>query len=227
MNHLIHRYHKLLALGLLVFWNFLLIAYRVHITGRRVFVFFLWNLFLAILPYLSSEMARYFGSRNKHFSALVFVLLAILFLPNSPYIITDLFHLRERAEMPLWFDTMLVFSVALSGLVLFYVTLFSIRSTLQLLWGKILAEITVLFVTFLCSFGIYLGRYLRFNSWDVMSNPNNLFDEIANRMINPSRHTQTIGVTLLYGAFLLTGYWVIKLFQMGIDRNVIVDRSVN
>jgi len=85
----------------------------------------------------------------------------------------------------------------------------------------------VLFVTFLCSFGIYLGRYLRFNSWDVMSNPNNLFDEIANRMINPSRHTQTIGVTLLYGAFLLTGYWVIKLFQMGIDRNVIVDRSVN
>jgi uncharacterized membrane protein len=227
MNHFIQRYHKLLALGLLVFWNFLLIAYRVHITGRRVFIFFLWNLFLAILPYLSSEVARYFGSKNKRFSALVFVLFAILFLPNSPYIITDLFHLRERAEMPLWFDTMLVFSVALSGLVLFYVTLFSIRSTLQLLWGKILAEITVLFVTFLCSFGIYLGRYLRFNSWDVMSNPNNLFDEIANRMINPSRHTQTIGVTLLYGAFLLTGYWVIKLFQMGIDRNVIVDRSVN
>ncbi len=227
MNNFIQRYHKLLALGLLVFWNFLLIAYRVHITGRRTFVFFLWNLFLAILPYLSSEMARYFGSKNKRFSALGFVLFAILFLPNSPYIITDLFHLRERAEMPLWFDTMLVFSVALSGLVLFYVTLFSIRSTLQLLWGKVLAEITVLFVTFLCSFGIYLGRYLRFNSWDVMSNPNNLFDEIANRMINPSRHTQTIGVTLLYGAFLLTGYWVIKLFQMGIDRNVIVDRSVN
>jgi uncharacterized membrane protein len=227
MNNFIQRYHKLLALGLLVFWNFLLIAYRVHITGRRVFIFFLWNLFLAILPYLSSEVARYFGSKNKRFSALGFVLFAILFLPNSPYIITDLFHLRERAEMPLWFDTMLVFSVALSGLVLFYVTLFSIRSTLQLLWGKVLAEITVLFVTFLCSFGIYLGRYLRFNSWDVMSNPNNLFDEIANRMINPSRHTQTIGVTLLYGAFLLTGYWVIKLFQMGIDRNVIVDRSVN
>jgi uncharacterized membrane protein len=227
MNHLIQRYHKLLALGLLVFWNFLLIAYRVHITGRRVFIFFLWNLFLAILPYLSSEVARYFGSKNKRFSALVFVLFAILFLPNSPYIITDLFHLRERAEMPLWFDTMLVFSVALSGLVLFYVTLFSLRSTLQLLWGKILAEITVLFVTFLCSFGIYLGRYLRFNSWDVMSNPNNLFDEIANRMINPSRHTQTIGVTLLYGAFLLTGYWVIKLFQMGLERNVFIDRSAD
>ena len=215
MNNFIQRNHKLFALGLLVFWNFLLIGYRVHVTGRRTFLFFVWNLFLAIVPYLGSEVAAYFGSKNRKLAALVFVMLAILFLPNAPYIITDLFHLRQREEMPLWFDTMLVFSVALSGLALFYVTLFAIKNVLELLWGRMLSEITVFFVSFLCSFGIYLGRYLRFNSWDVLSNPNDLFEEIANPIINPSSNVRSLGVTLLYGAFLLTGYLVIKLFRMG------------
>jgi len=215
MNNLFLKYHKLLALGLLIGWNFLLIGYRIDVTNRITFLFFLWNLFLAIVPYFSSEAAVYFSAKNRRFPAISFVLLAILFLPNSPYIITDLFHLRQRDDMPLWFDTMLIFSVALSGLVLFYITLFYIRNVIKQLFGAVFAEIMVVFICFLCSFGIYLGRYLRFNSWDVLSNPNDLFDEIANRLINPSRHTQTVGVTLLYGAFLLTGYWVIKLYRLG------------
>jgi uncharacterized membrane protein len=191
----------------------------VQVTGRRTFLFFLWNLFLAIIPYLSSEAAVYFARKNNRLTALWFLLFAILFLPNAPYIVTDLFHLRVRADMPLWYDTMLIFSVALSGLVLFYVALFQIRNMLELFWGWLLAELSVIFIAFLSSFGIYLGRYLRFNSWDVLSNPNDLFEEIANRLINPSRHTQTIGVTLLYGAFLLTGYWVVKLFTLHSAKN--------
>lgn len=142
--------------------------------------------------------------------------MAILFLPNAPYIITDLFHLRQRADMPLWFDTMVIFSVALSGLVLFYVALFGIKDVLERFWGRIAAEFSIVLVAFLCSFGIYLGRYLRFNSWDVLSNPNDLFDGIGNQLINSSIYTRVVGVTLLYGTFLLMGYWVIRLFQMGI-----------
>ena len=215
---LIRQYPKLVALGLMVFWNFILVAYRVNLTGRRIFIFFLWNLFLAIIPYLSTEAAGSFKTRNKRFPALIFVLLAILFLPNAPYIITDLFHLRQRADMPLWFDTMLIFSVALSGLALFFLALFGIKNVLEWLWGYIVAEISVVFIVFLCSFGIYLGRYLRFNSWDVLSNPNDLFDEIGNQLINSSIYTRVVGVTLLYGTFLLVGYWVIRLFQMGHTR---------
>lgn len=143
---------------------------------------------------------------------------AVLFLPNAPYIVTDLFHLRQRAEMPLWFDTMIIFSVALSGLVLFYVALFGIKDVLKRFWGGIAAESSIVFLVFLCSFGIYLGRYIRFNSWDVLSNPNDLFDEIGNQLINSSIYTRVVGVTLLYGTFLLMGYWVIRLFQMGNAR---------
>ena len=115
----------------------------------------------------------------------------------------------------MWFDTMVIFSAALSGLALFYVTLFSIRNVLELIWGRLLAEITIILVAFLCSFGIYLGRYLRFNSWDVLSSPHDLLVGIANPIFNPTVHARAIGVTLLYGTFLLVGYWVIKLFQMG------------
>ncbi len=218
MPTLIQRYPKLAALGLLLFWNFILVSYRVHLTETRVFVFFLWNLFLAIVPYLSTEVAGYFSAKNKRLPAFAFVLLAILFLPNAPYIITDLFHLRQRAEMPLWFDTMAIFSVALSGLVLFYVALFGIKDVLERFWGGITAEASIVFLVFLCSFGIYLGRYLRFNSWDVLSNTNDLFDEIGNHLINSSMYTRAVGVTLLYGTFLLMGYWVIRLFQMGNTR---------
>ena len=215
---LINRYPRLSALGLLIFWNFILVGYRVHLTGQKYFIFFLWNLLLAIIPYISSEIAIDFELKNKRNFAVVLLLLAILFLPNAPYIITDLFHLKQRAEMPFWYDTMVLFSVALSGLALFYATIFNIRNLLERIGGWKIAEAVVVFIGFLCSYGIYLGRYLRFNSWDVLANPNDLFGEMANHLVNPAVHTRTIGVTLLYGAFLLVGYWVIKLFQMGNNK---------
>jgi uncharacterized membrane protein len=82
-----------------------------------------------------------------------------------------------------------------------------------------MAESGIIVMIFLCSFGIYLGRYLRFNSWDVVSNPYTLVNEITDRVINPLDHPQTLGVTVLYGAFLLLGYWVIKLLEIGVETN--------
>lgn len=219
MYALLMRFPNLAALCLVVFWDFVLVVYRWQVTGQKTFRFFIWNLFLAIIPYLASELAVYAAANRRRNTALGLVLLSVLFLPNAPYIITDLFHLRERADMPLWFDTMLVFSLAISGLALFYAAVFDIRKVLLPFLGKILTEGTVLLLVFLSSFGIYLGRYLRFNSWDVLSNTNDLFEEIANRLINPSVHTRTAGVTILYGAFLLVGYWAIHLFKMGPERN--------
>lgn len=207
-----NRFSHFSALTLLVLWNVLLVAYRHEVTGKISFVFFIWNLFLAIIPYISSEIAIYCSVQKWNYSALGFLLFAILFLPNSPYIITDLFHLRQRVEMPFWYDTMLLFSMAISGLLLFYAALFNIRDMLARWFGGIWAEVSVSLISFLCAYGIYLGRYLRFNSWDIVSNPDLLFDEIADHITNPTVHPRTMGVTLLYGAFLLVGYWVARLF---------------
>jgi uncharacterized membrane protein len=200
-----------LALILGLTWNTLLVWYRVDVTDRRIFIFFLWNLLLSVIPYLSSEAAVYSGARK--WVAIPLVLLTVLFLPNAPYIITDFFHLRTRADMPLWYDTLLIFSMAATSWLLFYLALFNIRALLRRWWNGWMTEIVIALICLLCGFGIYLGRYLRFNSWDILSNPNDLIDEIAERLINPSVHTRMVGVTLLYGAFLLTGYWVVRLYN--------------
>jgi uncharacterized membrane protein len=98
------------------------------------------------------------------------------------------------------------------GLLLFYLALFNIATVLRDLFGRVWAEISVAFLCFLCAFGIYLGRYLRFNSWDVVSNPDNLFYQITDKLTNPSDDTRSLGVTLVYGTFLLVMYWVVRLF---------------
>lgn len=212
MDAMPQRFAPFFALVLLISWNVLLVVYRHHVTGKIGFVFFIWNLLLAIIPYLSSQAAVYFFQLKQKWLAIGLILFAILFLPNSPYIITDLFHLRQRAEMPFWYDTMLLFSMALSGLLFFYASLFNIQAVLAKWLGMLWAEVAVSMIAFLCAYGIYLGRYLRFNSWDVVSKPDNLFEEIAEHISNPGVNPRIVGFTLLYGAFLLVGYWVARLF---------------
>ncbi|MBL7827038.1 MAG: DUF1361 domain-containing protein [Saprospiraceae bacterium] len=204
---------KWIAVGLIIFWNGLMVGYRMQVTGHRVFLFFIWNLFLAFLPFLCSQAAVFFQRQKAWWISLAMLGISVLFLPNSPYIVTDLFHLRTRAEMPLWFDTLLIYSMATSGLIFFYLALFDILKVVRHWLNRFTAEFLVSILCFLCGFGIYLGRYLRFNSWDVMSNPDELIGEIADRITDPYRHPQTIGVTLLYGAFLLAGYWVVHLLN--------------
>ncbi len=204
--------NKVLALALLIFWNAALVVYRVSITDKRTFAFFLWNLALAIIPYVASEWALAAERRGNRWLSIGLVLFSVLFLPNSPYIITDFFHLHVRPDVPLWYDTLLIFSMAGGGLLLFYLALFNIATALRDLFGRVWAEVSVALLCFLCAFGIYLGRYLRFNSWDVVSNPDNLFYQIADKLTNPTDDTRSLGVTLVYGTFLLVMYWVVRLF---------------
>ncbi len=203
-----HYIALLLALG----WNALLAGYRMGTTGEIMFLFLIWNLILALAPYVFSEWAAQSNGRGWRWATTFLLLLSVLFLPNAPYIITDLFHLRMRSEMLLWYDTLFIFSAAITGWALFYGTLFNIRQVLRSWWHWSFAEMAVAVICILSGFGIYLGRYLRFNSWDVLANPDDLFGQMTDRLINPSAHARMVGFTLLYGAFLLVGYWVVELF---------------
>lgn len=207
----IARNGKYLALLLVLVFSFCIVQYRVYHTGAPIFRFFWWNLLLAVIPWWSSEAMR----DAKGIKVLFLGLLTVLFLPNAPYMITDLFHLRARAEFPLWYDALLVFWFALVGVLLFYLSLFNIERAVRRYansWG---AQLAVAAICFLCGFGIYLGRYLRFNSWDVMTNYDVLGEEILDQVINLSRHTRTVGVTLLYGGFLYVGWWIGRLYGVG------------
>lgn len=200
-----------LAIALMFAFNIALLIFRVFYSMEFRFVFLIWNLFLAVVPYLFMEMALK-KQQNKWLAFGLFGA-SLLFLPNSPYIITDLFHLKHQASMPLWFDTLLVFSFAITGLLLFYDVLQKMHRFLAQQFSKIIAILGIISIIFLNAFGIYLGRFLRFNSWDIVSNPLGLAREILDRILHPFAHPQTWGVTLGYGTLFLVGFVMVEILS--------------
>ena len=133
-----------------------------------------------------------------------------MFFPNSPYILTDLFHLRARNEIPIWYDLIVILSYAWTGLICGFISLNDIEKRLSDYANRnIISGVVILFL-FMSSFGVYLGRFLRWNSWDVLNNPFGLFSDIVVRFIYPMEYTKTWGVTLLMGVMLNFMYFTFK-----------------
>jgi uncharacterized membrane protein len=190
--------------------SILLIMGRVVMTGRLTFLFLVWNLFLAVIPFALSTML---GAAKGTLKARVLVPVGaawLLFFPNAPYILTDLFHLDARPGVPLWYDLAVILTCAWNGLMLAYASLADMQRLVQLRLGPITGWAFAVVALLLSSFGIYLGRYLRFNSWDVLANPLTLFYDIVNRLIHPFSFPGTWGVTLVFGVFLLIGYGTVR-----------------
>lgn len=208
------------ALALLFSFNFCLIFFRVIYSQEGYFLFLVWNLFLAFLPFVFIHWANYL--KDKKASPLIVLLLggiSLLFLPNSPYIITDLFHLKYwQHSAPLWFDTLMIFSYATTGIILFYASLLIMEKLLKAYFKASVASFLLLGIIFLNAFGIYLGRYMRFNSWDIISNPMGLIGEILTYVSSPFEHPRIWGITFTYGMLFFVGYCCIKLFQQTIQN---------
>lgn len=216
-------------LFLLFSFNLGLIIFRLSYASDLYFRFLVWNLFLAFLPFVFIKMAVQLN-RTSSIKYIVggFVLLSLLFLPNSPYMITDLFHLYYwKKGAPLWFDTLLIFSYAATGIVLFYATLLILEQLLLNYFNPLVTKTFLFVVIFLNAFGIYLGRYMRFNSWDIVSDPFSLIVEIIASVYDPFAHLRTWGMTLGYGLMFLTGFCCIKLLQKSIERTYQIKNKMN
>lgn len=189
----------------------ILLYFRIQWSGNIMFVFLTWNLFLAWIPFLLafalSEMNKTDTSRIKKLGVFAAWL---LFFPNSPYILTDLFHLRLRSEIPLWFDLVLILSFAWNGLLLGYSSLMEIQNVLRTRLSSTMVNVFIGGLLVLCSFGIYLGRYPRYNSWDIITNPITLFSDIANMVMDPMNNTRMVGVTFFFSVFLMVSYWTLN-----------------
>ena len=188
-----------------------LVAGRVLLTGRFSFLFLIWNLFLAVIPFALSTMLGAAKGPLKGRILLPVGAVWLLFFPNAPYILTDLFHLDARPGVPLWYDLALILSCAWNGLMLAYASLSDMQRLVQTWLGFWPGWVFATLALLLSSFGIYLGRYLRFNSWDVLTNPLTLFYDIVNRLLHPFSFPGTWGVTLVFGVFLLIGYGTVRL----------------
>jgi len=190
-------------------FTLLLLVVRVTLTGEPVYLFLAWNLFLAWVPYAVSQ--KLIPATNR-WQILFLTGTWLLFLPNAPYIITDFLHLKQRPPIPYWYDILLLFSAALNGLLLGLLSLLTAEKFLAGRFGNRISGLIIPGSFFLCAFGIYLGRFLRWNSWDIITNPGEIATDILERVFNPFDHIGTWSVTLLFGSFFYVFYYSIKNF---------------
>lgn len=213
-----NRIYAFLLFGITITISIILVLFRVRHTGKITFIFLIWNIFLALIPYLISTLLVLYqrSLRNRWFLVIPF-LMWLCFFPNAPYILTDLFHLKPRPDVPYWYDLALILFFAWNGLMLGYSSLYDIQMVFAERFSKLTGWVMSIISLVLCGFGIYLGRYLRWNSWDVVSSPYELFSDIIHRVLYPAEYYQAYGVTVIFSLFLILGY--LSLTQIRSNQN--------
>lgn len=195
----------------------LLIAVRVFYTGSTLYLFLVWNIFLAWIPFMiSSGFGKLPGSAG--WKQLLVFGCWLAFFPNGLYIVTDLIHLQTESEVPKWFDTVLLFSASVAGLMMAFISLYRVEKFLHKTVNRKLHSVLIFGILFLGSFGVYLGRFLRWNSWDIISNPFQLMRSISYRIFSPLDHLQTWTVTGTLTIFFYLLYISIKKMPGYVSR---------
>jgi uncharacterized membrane protein len=204
-----HRF--LISLGSLTAICLILLFGRIVVTDSSRYIFLLWNIALATIPVL---LAWYLISKVRvkgwlGWQQIILTFLWLSFLPNSFYLITDFVHLRPNYEADLLFDIVLLSSFMITGLVLGFLSIYFVHTRLveKFNQNKALALIAGIFL--ISSFAVYLGRFSRFNSWDILFRPAGLIFDISERVVNPSDHSQTYLTTLVLFMLFFSLYSVV------------------
>ena len=202
-----------ITLVLLVFTTFCIgmVGTRMYRSCTFAYIFLIWNLVLAWVPYLLSLEFISYDIRRQKISSIGVLFIWVLFLPNGPYIITDLIHLRMREPIPMWYDVLMNSTVAWTGLLLTLLSVGNIHHKLQNHFSPTKLWMGLLILFFSSGYGIYMGRFLRLNSWDFFLHPISLLHYSLIDLIHPFHHTTAIWVTLLIGLILSFSYTIFYL----------------
>lgn len=193
------------------FFSCLLLLIRVVVTGSITFIFLGWNLFLAFIPYWITWWTIRNSSVIKNKVKLAAIIAVwLLFVPNSFYIVTDLFHLYHFNAAPKWFDILMVFSFAWNGILCGIISVRRIEMIFLWKRKRSFSLLLIFFVMWLSAFGVYIGRILRFNSWDMITNPFSLLSDILNMVVHPFANFYSWGMIFCYSIFMTLLYYSIK-----------------
>lgn len=182
-------------------------------TGSSFYRFLVWNLFLAWIP-LAAALACYAFTRARAYGLAVGAgVVWLLFFPNAPYMLTDYVHIREfHLASPVWWDALMLSSFVWTALMLGFASLFLMQSVWRAHIGRISSWLLVALALALASFGVYLGRFVRLNSWDALLHPRSVAHIIATQVNDPVHEPRLLGVVGLLTAFMLIGYVVVCSF---------------
>jgi uncharacterized membrane protein len=201
-------------------------AWIIFFTTRTQY-YLIWNLFLAWIPLelsliLNKLLLKNKGQRKLTILIIVLGLLWLLFYPNAPYMVTDLIHLSTNKyyianpkytpysglprilfsdDYKIWLNLINITIGVCIGWIFGFVSLYLNQSTIAKKSSLLFSWIFVIVINILSGFAIYLGRFIRWNSWDVITNPKNIISILTNDI-----NAKSIYYTLIFGAFYLILY---------------------
>jgi len=205
----------------------MLVVARVAYSDSDRHTGLLWNLFLAWIPFMLAYFAHMVSWRRATLYLIIPVIafLWLIFYPNAPYMLTDLQDLSRRAsDAPLWYDVIIVVWCSWTGMLLGVISLYLMQDIIIRTFGRAAGWIFVFVISALSSFGIYVGRFVRLNSWDILQNPAETAQEILGVVIDPSRRLAAF--TLLYTVFFLFVFLLLYSFNhMQREQSTLIDES--
>ena len=196
----------MLALTFASVVSVVLVIGRIAFLHNTHYAFLIWNLFLAWMPMLFALLAREHQREGATPGWRFFAFGAawLLFFPNAPYIFTDVIHLT-RYYSNFYVDLVLILISALTGMVLGFLSLYLMQSVVRRMAGELMSWVFIVAVAFLSGFGIFFGRILRLNSWDILM-PWKLFHTVGAWATQSSAYTGSVLFSLLFAAFLIVTY---------------------
>lgn len=210
---------RLLIFGALLGWCAVLLLGRFVRAQSFELAFMAWNLVLAAIPAIAAGFFARAAEKRAHVAIhAMWFALWLAFLPNAPYLLTDFQHLNHSPGIPRWYDIALFSACAGTGLLLGYTSLADVQAVISRRFSIRLGWVLAGAALFLSGFGIYLGRFLRWNSWDVLTKPVKITFDTARWLSNPQPLAEATGMTLIYGTTLLLGYIALRTLQPGIGR---------
>ncbi|MEO2079978.1 MAG: DUF1361 domain-containing protein [Leeuwenhoekiella sp.] len=212
-DFILNKYNTLKYLFGALLLCFFLLVFRIKTTHDFFGLFLVWNLFLAFVPL---GVAWYVQHRNTHLNSIskfALLVLWLLFLPNAPYVITDVIHLSYSPSNWFIYDGITIGVFALLSLYFGFQSLIEVRKLFKNEIAETWLNALTVGVLILCGFGIYLGRVVRFNSWDLITNPLDLFSTIGLYLINPIEHKSVWIFTLGSGIFLNLSFFLFRTWK--------------
>lgn len=203
------RVQFLLTLGVSTLVSMGLYAYSAAQNGN-LYSYLLWNLFLAWLPLLFALWLMNVLSRKRWSSweGLAASLLWLVFLPNSFYLISDFIHLQDASSSDVLYNAVMFTSFVFTGVTLGLASVYLVHRELGKRLRLRTATLWIALVLLACSFAIYIGRDLRWNSWDVLFSPGGLLFDVSDRLISPSQYPELLRTTLSFWVLLSSMYGV-------------------
>lgn len=209
--HLTQTVRRYPGLILLTMFCLAMLLIRAKATQTVFFFFLIWNLFLAYLPLcITTLMRNYPALAAKRLYFYPAFACWLLLLPNAPYLITDFIHLKKELNVPVWFDVLMLISFAITGVICGLAAMKEMFLMLEKRSGTRAAWSVMAVTSILSGFGVYVGRFLRYNSWDILHRPLALSSDILSSLTHPDTWKPAVGITLGLGTLL---FLLFNLYQ--------------